>query len=65
MEKWDEVKPFWRYIEFYPESDEDSYDGIHDGGIKGLTDDAPDSAKEAFKKYLNKQAELKSQGIKN
>jgi hypothetical protein len=52
MIDWKDAKSFWNYLEFYPESDEEGYDGEHDGGIKGIRDDAPKEAKEAYKKYL-------------
>lgn len=57
MISWDEVKDFWDYIEYYPESDEEGYDGEHDGGIKGVRDDAPEEAKKAYRKYLAKNKE--------
>jgi hypothetical protein len=56
---------FWDYLEFYPYSDETGYDGVHDGGIKGIKDNAPNDAKEAFEKYQKEQEELEKQGIKD
>ena len=59
MYSWDEVKDFWNYLEYYPYKDEPDYDGIHSGGIKGLVEDAPETAKEAFKKFQKMEAEAK------
>ena len=61
---YEEVKAFWEYLEFYPESDEEGYDGTHDGGIKGIREDAPSSAKEQFAEYQKKLATAKENGIK-
>lgn len=55
MQNWDDVKAFWDYLDFYPEEDEEGFDGIHDGGIKGIRDDAPDEAKKAFAEYQEKK----------
>lgn len=55
MEVWDNVKAFWDYLEFYPEEDEPDYDGIHDGGIKGISNDAPEAAKDAYFEYVKRQ----------
>lgn len=59
MEAWDNVKAFWDYLEFYPEEDEPDYDGIHDGGIKGIREDAPKAAKEAYLEYVKQQGDAK------
>ncbi|MCI5592495.1 MAG: hypothetical protein PUG56_02020 [Ruminococcus sp.] len=40
---------FWDYLVFSPYEDELNYDGIHDGGIKGIKEDAPDWAKKHMK----------------
>lgn len=54
-------KPTWlKYALYYPEEDEDGYDGVHAGGIKGIREDAPDEVKREFKKYN----EIISKGIK-
>lgn len=46
-------RPIWDdYVIMYPYDDEPDYDGIHDGGIKGLRDDAPEEAKKAFDEYM-------------
>lgn len=60
----DDVKEFWHFLEFYPEEDEEGYDGVHDGGIKGIKDDAPDSAKKQFAEYQKKQVVAKENYIK-
>ncbi len=49
------VKDFLEYIECYPESDEEGYDGIHDGGWKGVREDAPESAKKAYEEFRKKE----------
>ena len=64
MHTWDEVGEFWEYLEFYPYDDDPNYDGIHSGGIKGLVADAPDTAKEAFKKFQKMEEEAKRNHIK-
>lgn len=59
------LKPFfWDYLIFYPCEDESGYDGIHDGGIKKIKDDAPEQAKKAYENYLKEQEKLKSLNIK-
>lgn len=55
MLDYNEVKAFWDYLEYYAEEDEEDYDGIHSGGVKGIRADAPDSAKKAYKEYLKKK----------
>lgn len=47
-----EVSLFGDYLIFYPEEDEEGFDGEHYGGIKGISNDAPDEAKKAFKEYM-------------
>ena len=47
------LKPRWlEYAIFYPSKDEEGYDGVHDGGIKGVRDDTPDDIKKEFEEYL-------------
>lgn len=59
------LKPnFWDYLVFFPYEDELNYDGIHDGGIKGIKEDAPDWAKKAYEEYLKGQSRLKEKNIK-
>lgn len=54
------LEPGWlKYAEFYPCYDEEGYDGEHDGGIKGLKEDAPEEAKREYLEYLKQ----KEQGI--
>lgn len=60
----DEIKEFWDYLEFYPEEDEEGYDGIHDGGIKGIKNNAPEPAKKQFAEYQKKQTEARKNNIK-
>ena len=43
---------WWDYIEFYPDEDEENFDGVHYGGIKGLRSDTPEEIKNEYKKYL-------------
>lgn len=64
MESNTELEKFWEYLEFYPDEDEPDFDGVHCGGIKGISDDAPESAKKAFEEYQRKKEELEKQGIK-
>lgn len=42
---------WWDYAEFYPHSDEDGYDGQHDGGLKGIKENAPEDVKKAYEEY--------------
>lgn len=64
MLDYDEVAGFINYVERYPMEDEPGYDGIHDGGFKGLKPGAPDSAVEAWAKYVAMEKEAEKQGIK-
>ena len=64
MRKWSDVEEFWDYVEFYPGANDPDYDGIHSGGIKGIAEDAPETAKEAFKKFMKKKEEEKRNLIK-
>ena len=50
---------FWDYLIFYPDEDEEGFDGEHYGGIKGISNDAPDEAKKAFYQYMNCPDDLK------
>ena len=47
------------YAEFYPHKGEKGYDGVHEGGVKGLRDDTPD---EVLKQY-KEQEEARKKGI--
>ena len=64
MLNWNKVKAFWDYIEYYPNEDEDGYDGIHSGGIKGIREDAPQEAKQSFNEFVKEVNEAKANGIK-
>ena len=64
MLNWNKVKVFWDYLVYYPDEDEEGYDGIHAGGIKGIRDDAPEEAKEAFYKFMEERNEAIANGIK-
>ena len=64
MESWENVKDFWEYLEYYPNEDEEGYDSIHSGGIKGLRPDAPESAKKAYAEWMKLQKEYERLGIK-
>lgn len=55
MIDYEQVKDFWDYIEYYPDEDEEGFDGVHYGGIKGLVKNAPKKAQKAYKKYLENQ----------
>lgn len=46
---------FWKYLEYYPDEDEENFDGVHYGGIKGIKSDAPDHVKEEYKAWLKQQ----------
>lgn len=49
--EWNMVKDFWDYVEMYPDEDEPDFDGVHYGGIKGLSANAPDHARKAYAEY--------------
>lgn len=55
---------FRDYLIFYPEEDESGFDGVHYGGIKGIKDDAPQSAKEAFAQYQEEKKRATDRGLK-
>lgn len=57
------LKKFWQYLVFYPESDEPDYDGEHDGGIKDIREDAPESAKKAYAEFLEIEKKADENGI--
>ncbi len=58
------VKDFWDYVEFYPGEGEPGFDGVHTDGIKGLTKDAPESARKAYAAYMRMEQEAKRAGIR-
>lgn len=53
-----------QYLVYYPGEDEEGYDGVHDGGIKGMSDNAPDSARKAFEDFMKEQMKLESENTK-
>lgn len=55
---------FWKYLEFYPYEDEEDYDGVHNGGIKGISENAPDEMKEEFEKYQKEMEIAENRGVK-
>lgn len=55
MIDYEQVKDFWDYIEYYPDEDEEGFDGVHYGGIKGLVENAPKKAQKAYMKFLMQQ----------
>lgn len=40
------------YVVFYPEEGEEGYDGIHNGGIKGLRDDTPKRIRKQYERDM-------------
>lgn len=62
MLAYEAVKDFLDYLEYYPDVDEPGYDGIHEGGWKGLREDAPENAKKAYEKYKKIKKEAERQG---
>ncbi len=63
-EEIEKCRVFEEYLEYYPEADEEGYDGVHFGGIKGLRPDAPESAKKAYAEWVALQKEYERRGIK-
>lgn len=63
-EAYSSVEQFWDYLIFYPDEDEEGYDGIHSGGIRGISDDAPENVKKAYHEYLESEKKNREQGIK-
>lgn len=53
------------YLEYYPGPGEEGADGIHDGEIKGLREDAPEDAREAFAAYLSRKKKMDAIGMKD
>ncbi len=43
------------YAEFYPHEGEPGYDGVHDGGVKGLQEDAPEEAVKQYEAWCKAQ----------
>jgi len=63
MISYDAIKDFDQYVEYYPAFDQPGYDGVHDGGIKGLKPGAPDKAVQAYAKYVEMIETAKNRGI--
>lgn len=42
------------YAVFYAYADEEDYDGVHNGGLKGMKDDAPEWAKKMYDEFAKK-----------
>lgn len=57
------VDKFYDYLEFYPEEGEEGYDGVHDGGWKGLREGAPEEAKKQYEEYMDLQRRARNSGI--
>lgn len=55
---------FCDYLEYYPDEDSDDYDGIHNGGWKGVKKGAPPEAMVAFKEFQETYEGAMSQGMK-
>ena len=64
MEDWNVMREFWEYIEFYPCEDEEGYDNIHNGGIKGIRHDAPETAKAAYERWIENKKKNNESDIK-
>lgn len=60
----DQTASFWDYLIYYPEEDEDDFDGIHYGGIKGIRDDAPAMAKKEFARFQEERERAAAHSIK-
>ena len=58
------ISKFSDYLEQYPCEDEPGYDGVHDGGIIGLCENAPESAQKAYTEYQNLMEKCRKEGIK-
>lgn len=52
------------YLEYYPDEGEEGFDGVHFGGIKGISPDAPEKEKAAFRLFQKEEAEAQQQGIR-
>lgn len=53
-----------QFLVYYPGEDEEGYDGVHDGGIKGVSDNAPAEARKAFDNFMEDREKLKSHNTK-
>ena len=59
-----DISGFCDYLELYPYSDDPDYDGIHDGGYKGLRPDAPPEAVEAYARFCRDVEAIRKAGGK-
>lgn len=57
------VDKFINYLEYYPEEGEEGYDGVHNGGWKGLREDAPEEARKQYADYMEMQESARRSGI--
>lgn len=57
-----EPEPWMDYMEYWPRRDEEGYDGVHNGGWKWISKDAPPEMKEKFMEYKEKCDEYRKQG---
>ena len=55
----DLIKDFKDYLEFYPDEDEE-----HLGEVKGISANAPQKAKDAYKKWEKIQNDAMAKGFK-
>lgn len=60
----DRMALFRDYLIFYPEEDEEGFDGVHYGGVKNIKEEAPQSAKEEFAKYMKERKKAEERGKK-
>ena len=51
------------YAVFYPCEGEEGYDGVHDGDVKGIRDDAPPEIVKVYEKYLADEKSRRARGI--
>lgn len=51
------------YAIFYPDIDEEGYDGVHHGGVKGIRDDAPEEIKKAYERDIEIIRKAEAMGI--
>ena len=59
-----EFEKFAEYLIYFPEEDSPEFDGIHYGGIKGISEKAPESAKTAYAAYMLKLETARKLGHK-
>lgn len=59
-----EFEKFAKYIIFFPDEDDPDFDGEHYGGIKGLSDEAPEEARIAFESYMKELKKAQKESYK-